>query len=221
MHGPSRGLSVHLVEDSTASVLTHVAEGIVASFFSLQDQRRQAGSCASASSTVSSLAAVISWADPFGKGDLGGSVGARGSVFLVDGSQAFLGKAVRDTNESWPEAAVDERDLSVDQPRCDTSGELRTRLSTAKISWPDACPHQLPRMGSPATYSARLGTGPRADCKTMPCSRTHSSGSTIIDSTTRIARFIRHWTTAEEAVRPASRLPPLGTVCPVRCAEHV
>jgi uncharacterized membrane protein len=25
-----------------------------------------------------------------------------------------------------------------------TSGELRTRLSTAKISWPDACPHQLP-----------------------------------------------------------------------------
>jgi len=40
--------------------------------------------------------------DPFGKGDLGGSVGARGSVFLVDGSQAFLGEAVRDTNESWP-----------------------------------------------------------------------------------------------------------------------
>jgi hypothetical protein len=25
-----------------------------------------------------------------------------------------------------------------------TSGELSTRLSTAKISWPDACPHQLP-----------------------------------------------------------------------------
>ena len=25
-----------------------------------------------------------------------------------------------------------------------TSGELRTRLRTAKISWPDACPHQLP-----------------------------------------------------------------------------
>jgi hypothetical protein len=40
-----------------------------------------------------------------------------------------------------------------------TSVELRTRLSTAKISWPDACPHQLPRMGSPATYSARFGHG--------------------------------------------------------------
>jgi hypothetical protein len=40
--------------------------------------------------------------DPFGKGDLGGSVGARGSVLLVDGSQAFLGEAVCDTNESWP-----------------------------------------------------------------------------------------------------------------------
>ena len=80
-----------------------------------------------------------------------------------------------------------------------TSGELRTRLSTAKISWPAACPHQLPRMGSPATYSARLGTGPRADCKTMPCSRTHSNGSTIIDSTTRSARFIRRCTTAREA----------------------
>jgi hypothetical protein len=80
-----------------------------------------------------------------------------------------------------------------------TSVELRTRLSTAKISWPDACPHQLPRMGSPATYSARLGTGPRADCKTMPCSRTHSNGSTIIDSTTRSARFTRRCTTAGEA----------------------
>ena len=74
-----------------------------------------------------------------------------------------------------------------------TSVELRTRLSTAKISWLAACPHQLPRMGSPATYSARLGTGPRADCKTMPCSRTHSNGSTIIDSTTRSARFIRRY----------------------------
>ena len=73
-----------------------------------------------------------------------------------------------------------------------TSVELRTRLSTAKISWPDACPHQLPRMGSPAAIG-RSGTGPRADCKTMPCSRTHSNGSTIIDSTTRSARFIRRY----------------------------
>jgi len=40
--------------------------------------------------------------DKFEKGDIDGSVGALGSVLLVDGSQAFLGKAVRDTNESWP-----------------------------------------------------------------------------------------------------------------------
>ena len=64
-------------------------------------QRRQAGSCASASSTVSSLGDFLG-RDKFEKGDIDGSVGALGSVLLVDGSQAFLGKAVRDTNESWP-----------------------------------------------------------------------------------------------------------------------
>jgi hypothetical protein len=60
-------------------------------------------------------------------------------------------------------------------------------------SAPNQHPHESSR------HSARLGTGPRADCKTMPCSRTHSNGSTIIDSTTRSARFIRRCTTAREA----------------------
>jgi hypothetical protein len=59
-----------------------------------------------------------------------------------------------------------------------TSGESRTRVSTAKISWPDGCPHQLPRIGPPTICSARFGTGPRADCNTTPCSHTQSSGST-------------------------------------------
>jgi hypothetical protein len=57
-------------------------------------------------------------------------------------------------------------------------GESRTRVSTAKISWPDGCPHQLPRIGPPTICSARFGTGPRADCNTTPCSHTQSSGST-------------------------------------------
>jgi hypothetical protein len=42
----------------------------------------------------------------------------------------------------------------------------------------------------------------------MPCSRTHSNGSTIIDSTTRSARFIRRCTTAGEAGQLASGPPP-------------
>jgi hypothetical protein len=60
-----------------------------------------------------------------------------------------------------------------------TSPDARTRLRTAKISWPDAWPHQLPRIGSPAICSARFGTGPRADCNTTPCSQTQANGSII------------------------------------------
>ena len=42
----------------------------------------------------------------------------------------------------------------------------------------------------------------------MPCSRTHSNGSMIIDSTTHSARFIRRCTTAGEAGQLASRIGP-------------
>jgi len=38
------------------------------------------------------------------------------------------------------------------------------------MTWRVAPP--APRIGSPATCSARLGTGPWADCKTTPCLHT-------------------------------------------------
>ena len=49
-----------------------------------------------------SLAAVISWAGTHSGKGISMVRWAPGSVLLVDGSQAFLGEAVRDTNESWP-----------------------------------------------------------------------------------------------------------------------
>src|ERR1039458_4773091 len=39
------------------------------------------------------------------------------------------------------------------------------------MSFPAGWPHQLPRIDSPAMNCATLGTGPRADCRTTPCSR--------------------------------------------------
>src|SRR6266581_7418650 len=45
------------------------------------------------------------------------------------------------------------------------------------MSFPRGWPHQLPRIGPPTTASARLGTGPRADCRTMPCFSTNASAS--------------------------------------------
>jgi hypothetical protein len=55
--------------------------------------------------------------------------------------------------------------------------EERARLIASKISWLRGCPHQLPRIGAPATSSARLGVGPRADCRTTPRRRTTATGS--------------------------------------------
>jgi hypothetical protein len=46
--------------------------------------------------------------------------------------------------------------------------EFRIARVQAKIVFPLGCPHQLPRIGLPAIVSARLGTGPRADSKTIP-----------------------------------------------------
>jgi hypothetical protein len=37
------------------------------------------------------------------------------------------------------------------------------------------CDHQLPTIGSPAIASATLGTGPRADASTTPCSSTNDA----------------------------------------------
>jgi hypothetical protein len=58
-----------------------------------------------------------------------------------------------------------------------TSGEDRRVRVAAKMSCPLGCPHQFPRMRSPATASARLGTGPRALSRTIPCKSTKAMAS--------------------------------------------
>src|SRR5262249_46048428 len=57
------------------------------------------------------------------------------------------------------------------------SGQSSTAPSARKISEPRLWPHQLPRMGPPATASATLGTGPFADARTTPCCATKATGS--------------------------------------------
>src|SRR5882724_2216748 len=47
------------------------------------------------------------------------------------------------------------------------------------------CDHQLPLMGSPATASTRLGTGPRADMRTTPCLRTKARACVGVISASR------------------------------------
>ncbi len=152
-------------------------------------QRRQAGSCASASSTVRRLAAVISSS---GTHSGNGISVVRWAPDAVCSSSTAAKRLPGKRSATRTRAGHSRRWMRVIFPLTRrvaiTSGELSTQVSTAKISWPDPCPHQLPRIGSPATCSARLGTGPRADCNTTPCSRTHSSGSTIVDSNTRAPR---------------------------------
>ena len=149
-------------------------------------QRRQAGSCVSASSTVRRLAAVMS---STGTHSGNGISVVRWAPDAVCSSSTAAKRSPGKRSATRTRAGHSRRWMSVIFPLTRrvaiTSGELRTRVSTAKISWPDPCPHQLPRIGSPATCSAKLGTGPRADCNTTPCSRTHSSGSMIVDSNTR------------------------------------
>ncbi len=152
-------------------------------------QRRQAGSCASASWTVRRLAAVIS---STGTHSGNGISVVRWAPDAVCSSSTAAKRLPGKRSATRTRAGHSRRWMRVIFPLTRrvaiTSGELSTQVSTAKISWPDPCPHQLPRIGSPATCSARLGTGPRADCNTTPCSRTHSSGSTIVDSNTRAPR---------------------------------
>jgi hypothetical protein len=142
-------------------------------------QRRQAGRRASASSTVSSAAAARSSAGIHsGKGTsivrwapdrvCTSSTAARRSRGNRSATRTRAGQTRRWSKVIFPST----RRVAT------TSGESRTRVSTAKISWPDRCPHQLPRIGPPTICSARFGTGPRADCNTTPCSHTQSSGST-------------------------------------------
>jgi hypothetical protein len=50
-----------------------------------------------------------------------------------------------------------------------TSSLAASSDSAAKIALPFGCAHQLPTIGSPATASVSVGTGPCADASTTPC----------------------------------------------------
>jgi hypothetical protein len=45
-------------------------------------------------------------------------------VHLVDRGETLSGKTVGDTHKSWPDSAVDQGDLSVDQARRDHVGRV-------------------------------------------------------------------------------------------------
>ena len=84
------------------------------------------------------------------------------------GGQLFRGKMIRPGDHSRPKAAMDKSNPAVDQladvnirVHMNGAGQLVNRMGLRVA-------HQLPRMRSPATSAARLGTGPRADCKTTP-----------------------------------------------------
>ena len=156
----------------------------------LRRQRRQTGSCASASSTLRSVAAAMSsggthagnatstirWAP---EAVCWSSTAASRSAGKRSATRTSAGQILRWTSVTLPSI----RRVAT------TSPDARRPLRTAKISWPDAWPHQLPRIDSPAICSARFGTGPRADCKTTPCSHTQANGSTRPDSTTVACPF--------------------------------
>ena len=61
-----------------------------------------------------------------------------------------------------------------------TSGESASTLSVWKIAWLHRWPHQLPRIGSPATSSATFGSGPRADSRSIPCLTSTAIGSIAV-----------------------------------------
>ena len=130
-------------------------------------QRRQRGSCASASSTLRSVAAAMS----SGGTHVGNATSTvRWAPEAVCCSSIAASRSTGKRSATRTSAGQIRRWTSVTLPSirrvATTSPDARTRLRTAKISWPDAWPHQLPRIGSPAICSARFGTGPRADCNT-------------------------------------------------------
>ena len=142
-------------------------------------QRRQTGSCASASSTLRSVAAAISSGGTHA-GNATSTV--RWAPEAVCCSSTAASRSAGKRSATRTSAGQIRRWTSVTLPSirrvATTSPDSRRRLRTAKISWPDAWPHQLPRIGSPAICSARFGTGPRADCNTTPCSHTQANAST-------------------------------------------
>ena len=82
-------------------------------------QRRQSGSCASASSTLRSVAAAMSSGGTHaGNATSTGLVGPGGCVLLVYRCKPLGREAVGDTNKCRPDPSVDERDSALDQASC-------------------------------------------------------------------------------------------------------
>ena len=142
-------------------------------------QRRQTGSCASASSTLRSVAAAMSSGGTHA-GNATSTVRCAPEAVCCSSTAASRSAGKRSATRT--SAGQIRRWTSVTLPSirrvATTSPDARRPLRTAKILWPDAWPHQLPRIGSPAICSARFGTGPRADCNTTPRSHTQANGST-------------------------------------------
>jgi hypothetical protein len=77
----------------------------------------------------------------------------------------------------WPEPAVYQGDFPIDQACGDDVGGGANAVEHTVDLVTRWMAHQLPRIGSPTIRSARLGTGPCADCITTPCPRSQSSSS--------------------------------------------
>jgi len=70
-----------------------------------------------------------------------------------------------------------------------TSAESRTARVARKIARPLGCPHQVPRIASPAMASASDRTGPRPLSKTTPCSSTKASAPSDDEKSWRMSPF--------------------------------
>src|SRR4051812_48277776 len=82
-----------------------------------------------------------------------------------EASRASAGQTRRWTKVTLPSISLKQR----------TSSESSSSDSASKIALPLGCAHQLPMIGWPATASATLGTGPRADARTTPWRSTKRS----------------------------------------------
>lgn len=76
----------------------------------------------------------------------------------MDLGEMLLGKVLRRTNERWPEAAVDEGDLAVDE----TADEDILSLANCPCELEDLVAPRM-RPPTPANGSARDGDGERRD----------------------------------------------------------
>ena len=85
-------------------------------------------------------------------------------------ANCFGREPIGDPHQRRPQAAMDERHLPVDQSQPHDIRRIVERLEHVEDVMATGWPHQLPLIGSPATSSATLGIGPRADWSSMPCS---------------------------------------------------